>query len=64
MKKVYLITGAGGWVGSRIVEILCKNNIDAVTKLKLFDLKFSVHVKQTIEKLAKGKTISVKYNES
>ena len=54
MSKIYLITGAGGWVGSRIVETLCKNNIDQVTELKLFDLKFSKDVKKTIEKLAAG----------
>ena len=55
MANVYLITGAGGWIGSRIVETLCKNNIDEVTKLKLFDLKFAKEIKKTTEELAAGK---------
>ena len=56
MTKVYLITGAGGWVGSTIVETLCKNNVDEVTKLKLFDLKFAEDTKNTAKILAAGKS--------
>ena len=55
MSKVYLITGASGWLGSKIVETLCKNNIDRVSRLKLFDIKVSDEAKSTIETAAKSK---------
>uniref|UniRef100_H2ZF16 3-beta hydroxysteroid dehydrogenase/isomerase domain-containing protein n=1 Tax=Ciona savignyi TaxID=51511 RepID=H2ZF16_CIOSA len=45
MEKTYLITGAGGRVGSRLVRVLCKNNIDYVKKLKLVDIRFNEAIK-------------------
>ena len=60
MTKTYLITGAGGWVGSTIVETLCKHNIDEVTNLKLFDIKFAKDMKKNIERLAKGEIRTTK----
>nr|XP_002127558.1 3 beta-hydroxysteroid dehydrogenase type 7-like isoform X1 [Ciona intestinalis] len=64
MGKVYLISGAAGRLGSRLVRVLCENNIDDVEKVKLVDLRFSKTTRQEQEEYCKGVGISAEWIES
>nr|XP_002127579.1 3 beta-hydroxysteroid dehydrogenase type 7-like [Ciona intestinalis] len=64
MGKVYLISGAAGRLGSRVVRVLCENNIDDVEKVKLVDLRFSKTTRDEQEEYCKGAGITAEWIEN
>lgn len=48
--KHYLITGGGGLLGRRIVNLICEDNIDNVTKITVYDIRVDERTRLDLSK--------------
>lgn len=59
MGKTYLVTGGGGNLGSRLVDIICEKNIDNVVRIKLLDITFSTETRRQQANVCRGKSLNI-----
>ncbi|CAK8687040.1 unnamed protein product [Clavelina lepadiformis] len=59
--KRYLVVGAGGRLGRSFIEVLCKNNIDCVTDLRLLYVDYTGTILEEQKVLCAAANISVEW---